>query len=127
MWPFGKKRKQKEIYKLSLQGYGEFARDPLALRRAALIASSGHCWEWAKQAEAFESQLLELGNTDSVEANAQRAEWSMRQAELEGKLVEVAFKTFGFVPLDEQGHGVTELEALNALYDFLAWLDEKKD
>ena len=115
-----------DIYHYAIDGFGEFFADPLSLRRRLLVASSGRCWEWAKQAKAYEQQLAKLGEED-VDG---RAEWSMRLAEVEGKLVDVAFQAFNLPAIepdaDGQPSGVSELAGLELMYRFLEWLDEKK-
>lgn len=113
-----------DIYQFEVPGHGKFYMDPLALRRKALVASSGRCWEWANQVAEYDKLIQ--GADQAEDPAATRAEFSMRQAELEGKLVAVAFETFNLAPLDDQGHGVTELVGLELLYDFLDWLDQKK-
>lgn len=115
-----------DIYKFTVPGHGDkpYYLDPLMLRRKALIASSGRCWEWVNKVAEYD-RLLE-GAASTPDPEAARAEFSMRQAELEGKLVQVAFETFDLVPIDDNGHGVTELAGLEILYDFLDWLDQKK-
>lgn len=115
-----------DIYRYSVGTYGEFAADPLLLRRRILIASAGHCYEMACQAKEYEEKMAEVGDAVGDEADAKRAEFSMRLAEVEGKLVAIAFEAFNLVPVDEKGRGVTELQGLELLYDFLDWLDQKK-
>lgn len=115
-----------DIYRYEVTGLGEFYDDPLSLRRRLLVNSSGRCWEWAKQAKACEQRLAQLGDGDADV----RAELSMQLADLEGKLVNAAFKAFNLSPIADDGaggfQGVSELAGLELLYGFLEWLDEKK-
>lgn len=116
-----------DIYPVHLPGV-EGARylDPLAVRRDLLVATSGRCWEWARQARQLADDLAALGDAATDEAAAQRAEWSARQAELEGPLAGAAVRAFGLAPLDpETGFGFTETTALGLLYDYLGWLEGK--
>lgn len=119
---------EKDIYEYELPVLGDKRlADPLVLRRMILQGTSGRAWEWAKAAKAYEKQLAEVGDQQGEEADAKRAEFSTRQAELEEWLAGAAMQAFGLEPVDPAtGFGVTETAALRTLYDFFAWL-EKKD
>lgn len=118
-----------DIYRYEVPSIGPFVADPLELRRRILMASSGRCWEWAKQVKEYEKMLANVGDAEGEKPAAERAEFSMRQAELEGHLAQIARSAFNLPEItvqNEQVIGVTELAALEVLYEFLAWLDQKK-
>ncbi len=117
-----------EVYDWSVEPYGEFKSDPLVIRRGLLLATHGRCWEWASQARAFELELDACADGEGEEFAAKRAEFSMRLADLEGKLAEAAFQAFGLPRIDrETGNGVGEAVALSLVQGFLGWCEEKKE
>lgn len=116
------------VYNWQAPGLGEFWSDPLVIRRGLLLATSGRAWEWASQARELELALDGCQDADGDTAAAQRAEWSMRLADLEGKLAHAAYHAFGLPPIDrETGQGVGESVVLGLVQDFLAWCEQKKD
>lgn len=115
-----------DIYRFTPPGQeGDVFADPLALRRALLVGTSGRCWEWAQKAKKLEEAVAAEAGQDEPSL-ARRAEYSDQLAEVEGWLVGAAMQAFGLTPVDPAtGHGCTELGALQLLYDFLGWLEGK--
>lgn len=116
-----------DIYGFELPGVeGRRYLDPLAVRRDLLVGTSGRCWEWARDAKQLEADLAAVGDAPGDGPAAQRAEWSARLADLEGRLAPAAMRAFSLEPVDpETGFGFTELTALELLYDFLGWIEGK--
>jgi hypothetical protein len=117
-----------EIFAFILPNVGQRYADPLAIRRRLLTASEGRLFEWVQAARSYQKLLTELGDKEGPEADSQRADWSFRQAELEGWLAEAAFASFeGFAPVDPAtGSGVTEVVALEVLNAYIEWIEQKK-
>lgn len=117
----------KEIFEYEIEGHGKFFADPLSIRRGLLKISDGHLWAWAIAIRQLEKMIGEIKDEDEG-STAKRAEYTTRQADIEGQMAEAAFAAFGLVPLDATtGHGITESTALTVLQKFLAWLEEKKN
>jgi len=117
-----------DIYTIDIPKLGPFCMDPMAIRRGLLINTKGRCWEYIKIASNLEKELLAIpDDDDSDTARAKRAEFSMRIAELEGKLAQAAFDTFPIEPVDGDGNGTTEVAALVILKKYLDWVAEKKE
>lgn len=119
------------VYSFDLPGLGIVFVDPLAVRRGLLVATSGRGWEWAQQARDFDRAITALPETppqgEEEQYAARKAEYSMRLAEIEGRLVAAAYQAFDLTPVDKTtGHGVTEQIMLAVLQDYLAWMEEKK-
>lgn len=68
------------------------------------------------------AQLAAAGAGDTAAANAAFREYLPILEEL----AEVSREAFGLSPLDDEGAGVTVMEATDLLFEFLAWSEEKK-
>ena len=116
-----------DIYTIQIPKLGPYCMDPMAIRRGLLINTKGRCWEYVKAASTLEKELAEIPEEDDSEtARAKRAEFSLRLADLEGRLAQAAFDTFPIDPIDGEGAGTTEVAALIILKQYLDWVTEKK-
>lgn len=116
-----------DIYTYTVPGLGEVKVDPLMVRRGLIGETSGRCWEWSATANALEKELRKIDDADiSEQANARRADLSVRLTDIEGKLTQASFNVFGLTPVGNDGFGVTETTGLRILRDYLTWIAEKK-
>ncbi len=117
-----------DIYTVDIPGHGDAHFDPLAIRRQLLLHTHGRCWEYADDAHKITATLAAISDTDqSDKAKAERAELSLRLADIEGKLADAAFAAFPFRPVDPNtGEGVTESAALLVLGHYLRYVAAKK-
>lgn len=117
--------------------------DPLKVRRGLLEYTDGRCWEYASDLSTMTDELVKLREQQAMlqmgaaNENAEQAAERIRVeatvrmqtiaiAKLEGVLAKAAIEAFEFQPLNpEDGKGVTELEALEVLTQFLGFAEGK--
>ena len=59
-----------DIYPLAMPDGTTRHLDPMAVRRALLVGTGGHCWGWIRKVKEYEKALAGGGDDD------QRAEWA---------------------------------------------------
>lgn len=111
--------------------------DPLRVRRKLLAATHGRAWTYLhdltrlkdalRTAEAGAETARTGDNREEFErAEAQVAIHVVEVANLEGLLAEASMAAFDLSPLDPAtGEGVTELEALNVLMQYMVFAEGK--
>lgn len=119
----------KNIYQFQIRDK-VYYEDPLSIRRGLLNATDGRAWAIIRRLNEAKEEYKRLSTPDQPLDNvtdAKKAIVGLEIANLEGELSQATAKAFFFPQLDRgTGEGITEMECLELLRDFMEFA-EKKD